>query len=109
MVFHLGSSCAAPGENVGDDAHGGTHGVDVGAAGDVFLENVVLHGAGDSCEIGALFFGDGDVEARRIAAVELMVMEVETFSSGMPSKRVSMSSSESMATPTLPTSPSASG
>ena len=41
----------------------------------------------------------------RMAAVELMVMEVETLSSGMPSKRISMSASESMATPTLPTSP----
>src|SRR2546422_7783321 len=38
-----------------------------------------------------------------------MVMEVETFSRGIPSKRVSMSSSESMATPTLPTSPCARG
>ena len=44
-----------------------------------------------------------------MAAVALMVMEVETFSSGMLSKRVSMSSRESMATPTLPTSPRASG
>src|SRR5438034_3395248 len=28
------------------DAHGGPHGINVGAAGDVFLEDVVLHGAG---------------------------------------------------------------
>ena len=41
--------------------------------------------------------------------MELMVIDVETFSSGMLSKRVSMSSMESMATPTLPTSPRASG
>ena len=46
--------------------------------------------------------------ASRMAAVELMVIEVETRSSGMPSKSVCMSSSESMATPTLPTSPCAS-
>ena len=59
----LGEIVAAPGENVGDDAHGGTDGINVGAASDVFLENVVLHGAGKFCEIGALFFGDGDVEA----------------------------------------------
>ena len=39
----------------------------------------------------------------------LMVIEVETSSSGMPSNNASMSSSESIATPTLPTSPAASG
>ena len=65
MVFHLGSSVAAPGENVGDDAHGRADGIDVGAAGDVFLEDVVLHGAGEFCEVGALLFGDGDVQAEK--------------------------------------------
>jgi hypothetical protein len=45
--------------------------------------------------------------ARRIAAVELMVIEVETWSRRIPWKRVRMSSRESMATPTLPTSPAA--
>ena len=44
-----------------------------------------------------------------MAAVELMVMDVETRASGMPSNSVSMSSSEQMATPTLPTSPRARG
>ncbi len=39
----------------------------------------------------------------------LIVIEVETLSSGMPRKSVSMSSSESIATPTLPTSPLARG
>ncbi len=34
-----------------------------------------------------------------------MVIEVETLSSGIPSKSSRMSSMESMATPTLPTSP----
>src|SRR6266851_5332380 len=42
----LGKMVAAPGENVGDDAHGGAHGIDVGAASDVFLQDVVLNGAG---------------------------------------------------------------
>ena len=42
-------------------------------------------------------------------AVALMVIDVETASSGMPSNSVAMSSSESIATPTLPTSPAASG
>ena len=44
-----------------------------------------------------------------MAAVALMVIEVETRSSGMPSSSVSMSSRLSMATPTRPTSPAASG
>jgi hypothetical protein len=44
-----------------------------------------------------------------MAAVALMVIEVETWSSGIASSRVSMSSTLSMATPTRPTSPAASG
>jgi hypothetical protein len=43
----------------------------------------------------------------RIAAVELMVIEVVTLSSGKSASKIRMSSSESMATPTLPTSPAA--
>src|SRR6266542_956480 len=39
----------------------------------------------------------------------LMVIDVETWSSGMPSNIVSMSASVSIATPTFPTSPSDSG
>ena len=41
--------------------------------------------------------------------MELMVIDVEIVSSLMPVKRRSMSSMESMATPTLPTSPRAMG
>ena len=44
-----------------------------------------------------------------MTAVALIVIDVETRSSGMPSKSSAMSSIESIATPTLPTSPSASG
>ena len=44
-----------------------------------------------------------------MAAVALIVIEVVTRSSGMPSKRRRMSAIESMATPTRPTSPRASG
>ena len=47
--------------------------------------------------------------ARRMGAVALMVMLVETLSSGIPAKSSSMSASDPMETPTLPTSPSASG
>ena len=38
-----------------------------------------------------------------------MVIDVETSPSGIPSNRIRMSSIESIATPTLPTSPWASG
>ena len=38
-----------------------------------------------------------------------MVIDVDTSASGIPSKRVRMSSTESIATPTLPTSPCATG
>jgi hypothetical protein len=41
-------------------------------------------------------------------AVELIVIEVDTRSSGMPSNSCAMSSIESIATPTRPTSPAAS-
>ena len=44
-----------------------------------------------------------------MAAVALMVIEVVTLSSGRPASSRRMSASESMATPTLPTSPSARG
>ena len=47
--------------------------------------------------------------ASNTVAGALMVIDVDTLSSGMPSKSLSMSSSEDMATPTLPTSPAASG
>ena len=45
--------------------------------------------------------------ATRIGAGALIVIDVETWSSGMPSNTVSMSASESIATPTWPTSPAA--
>ena len=44
-----------------------------------------------------------------MAAGPLIVIEVETRSSGMPSNRVSMSAVLEMATPHLPTSPSERG
>ena len=47
--------------------------------------------------------------ASRIAAVELIVIEVETSPRGIRAKRTSMSSRESIATPTFPTSPKAIG
>ncbi|CAM5730276.1 hypothetical protein SALBM311S_00437 [Streptomyces alboniger] len=47
--------------------------------------------------------------SRRRAAGALIVIDVETLSSGIPSNSTRMSSTESIATPTLPTSPLAIG
>ena len=47
--------------------------------------------------------------ASRMGAVALIVIEVLTSPSGMPSNRVSMSARDETGTPTRPTSPSASG
>ena len=44
-----------------------------------------------------------------MAAVELIVIETETDSSGSPSVRIRMSSIVAIATPAFPTSPRASG
>ncbi len=46
---------------------------------------------------------------KRIDAVALIVMEVLTRSRGSPCSSPSMSASESMATPTFPTSPATMG
>ncbi len=61
----LGKIVATPGENISDDAHRGAHGVDVGAAGDVFLQNVVLNSAGKFLQAGALAFRDGYIETEQ--------------------------------------------
>ena len=63
-MFHSGSSFG-PGKHVGDDAHGLLRRVDVGAAGDVLLEDVVLDGAGELAHVGAWRAGDGDVERQQ--------------------------------------------
>ena len=52
----------APAEDVGDEPHRALGREDVGAAGDVLLEDVVLGGAADLREVGALLLGDRDVE-----------------------------------------------
>src|SRR5581483_6894318 len=94
-----------PREHVGDDSHRLRRRVDVGAACDVFLQNVVLHGSRQLTGISALAFGHGTFNANRIEAVALIVIEVEIFVRSIPWKSRSISSMESMATPTLPTSP----
>src|SRR5206468_719117 len=54
-------------------------------------------------------FATATYRASRIDAVALIVIDVEILVSSMPSKRRCMSSMESIATPTLPTSPKAMG
>ncbi len=55
------------------------------------------------------FFAIATYIIRSIDAVELIVMEVVTFERSIPSKRISISERESIATPALPTSPSLMG
>ena len=50
---------------------------------------------------------DGEEEGRGIGAVALIVIEMVAVPRGIPRKSRRMSSSESMATPTRPTSPRA--
>src|SRR5206468_761202 len=61
----LGKMVAAPGKNVRDDAHGGAHGIDVSAAGDVFLQDIVLNGAGEFLHAGALLLCNGHIQAEK--------------------------------------------
>ena len=57
-MFQLRQVLGAVGEGIGDEAHRGAGREDVGAAGDVFLEDVVLDRAAELGGIGALFLGD---------------------------------------------------
>src|SRR6266850_2065418 len=61
----LGKIVAAPRENVRDDAHRGAHGINVGAAGDIFFQNIVLHGAGKFLQAGALPFCNRYIETKQ--------------------------------------------
>ena len=61
----LGNVLVGPGKHVGDDAHGLLRRIDVGAARDVFLEHIVLHGAGELADVGALPPRDRDVERQQ--------------------------------------------
>jgi hypothetical protein len=77
---------------------------------DELFENIVLDRAAQLIERSRLCFSAAArYMAQMIAAGELIVMLVDTLSSGMPSNRISMSFSEEIATPHLPNSPSASG
>ncbi len=52
-------------EDVGDQAHGGSRREDIGAAGDIFLEDVVLDRAAQFGRVAALAFGDGNVHRQQ--------------------------------------------
>jgi len=76
----------------------------------VFLQHIVLYRAGKFANIlSGASSGDDVKRAADGSAWRVMVIEVEIFSRLMPSNKRIMSSMESIATPTLPTSPMASG
>jgi hypothetical protein len=96
-------------EEVGDQPHRRLRREDVGAAGDVLLEDIVLDRAAQLAASGTPCLRHGDDHRQQDGGGALIVIEMLTLSSGMPSSSVSMSASEEMATPTLPTSPQRQG
>ena len=64
-MFHFGSSRGAELEDVGHEAHRRSRREDVGAAGDVLLEDVVLGGPRDRRPLDALGLGRRDVERQQ--------------------------------------------
>ena len=101
---------AGPGEQIGDDAHRRARRINVGPARDVLLQDVVLNGAREFAQVGALLLAPPVHKASRMAAVELIVIDVVTSSSGMPSKEsLHVGAANEIATPTRPTSPAARG
>ncbi len=65
MVFQLGRLAGAVGEGVHDQSHGRARRVDVRAAGDVLLQNVVLDGAADLLARHSLLLGHQLVEQQQ--------------------------------------------
>ncbi|HTU03278.1 MAG TPA: methylmalonyl-CoA mutase family protein [Candidatus Sulfotelmatobacter sp.] len=61
----LGHLTPRPGKHVGDDAQGRPRRVDVGAARDVFLEDVVLDGAREIAPVRSLPLGDQRVQGEQ--------------------------------------------
>ena len=57
----LGHVFGAVGDDVRNDAHGGRRRIDIGVAGQVFFEDIVLDGAGKLLLLDALFLGGHDV------------------------------------------------
>ena len=97
-------------EDVGDQPHRRARREDVFLLRDEFFEDVVLNRAGDLLPVGALLLGDDQIhrEDHRRRRVDGHRRR-DVGASGMPSNSRSMSASDVMLTPHLPTSPSDSG
>jgi hypothetical protein len=99
----------APHQHVADDPHVAADRADPLLLRDELLEHVVLQRAAQLLGADALLLGDATYSASSTAAGALMVIDVDTLSSGMsPNSRV-MSSSDATLTPSRPTSPSERG
>lgn len=61
----LGRLLVAPGDHVADQAQGRPRRIDVGAAGEILLDEIVLGGALQGRPVGALFVGQGDIERQQ--------------------------------------------
>jgi hypothetical protein len=95
------------GDGVGDQRSDGFGREDVGAARQIFLDDVVLRRACSLARRRPVRVGHRDVERQQPGAVALIVIEVFICSSGMPSNSARMSPRWATGTPTLPTSPRA--
>ena len=98
----------AKSERVGDQPQGRFRRINISSARDVFLQNIVLNRAVDFIERDVLLSRDGQIKTQKRRSRRVDRHRSRNLSSGIPSKSVSISSSESIATPTLPTSPAAS-
>ena len=67
------------------------------------------NGAAELRLLDALLLAGDDESASTGNTAPFIVIDTDILSSGMPSKRIFMSSTESMATPALPTSPTTLG
>ena len=97
-------------DDVGDDPHARLGRIDVGVADHELFEDVVLDRPAEL----VLARRPAPRRRRRSPAstgstAPFIVIDTDILSSGMPSKRIFMSSTESIATPALPTSPTTRG
>jgi hypothetical protein len=109
MLLNFGISLGGVGEDVADDAHGRVRRVDVGVAHHVLFENVVLDGAGELLVRHALLLGGDDVEGHDGQHRAVHGHGHRHLIQRDAVEQDFMSSSESMATPALPTSPTTRG
>ena len=81
----------------------------IGAARQIFLEDVVLHRAGELCVVGALLLGERDVEREQPRRRRIDGHRGVHLVERNALNRLRMSPRWEIGTPTLPTSPRASG